>query len=75
MINHIPPIGSKRIMAYMAMENMKPIDKTNTLLDQTMKAKYARSVAATVERSEFNTLKALISSERFNRQRIINFSA
>ena len=75
MINHIPPIGSKRIMAYMAMENMKPIDKTNTLLDQTMKAKYARSVAATVERSEFNALKASISSERFNRQRIINFSA
>ena len=75
MINHIPPIGSKRIMAYMAMENMKPIDKTNTLLDQTMKAKYARSVAATVERSEFNALKALISSERFSRQRIINFSA
>ena len=75
MINHIPPIGAKRMMVYMAMENMKPIDKTNTLLDQTMKAKYARSVAATVERSEFNTLKALISSERFNRQRIINFSA
>ena len=75
MINHIPPIGSKRIMAYMAMENMKPIDKTNTLLDQTMKAKYARAVAATVERSEFNALKASISSERFNRQKIINFSA
>ena len=75
MINHIPPIGAKRMMVYMAMENMKPIDKTNTLLDQTMKAKYARSVAATVERSEFNTFKALISSERFNRQRIINFSA
>ena len=75
MINHIPPIGAKRMMVYMAMENMKPIDKTNTLLDQTMKAKYARSVAATVERSEFNTLKALISSERFNRQKIINFSA
>ena len=74
MINHIPPIGSKRIMAYMAMENMKPIDKTNTLLDQTMKAKYARSVAATVERSEFNALKASISGERFNRQKIINFS-
>ena len=75
MINHIPPIGAKRMMVYMAMENMKPIDKTNTLLDQTMKAKYARAVAATVERSEFNALKALISSERFNRQRIINFSA
>tara|TARA_B100000482_G_scaffold17480_1_gene11775 strand:+ start:186 stop:413 length:228 start_codon:yes stop_codon:yes gene_type:complete len=75
MINHIPAIGAKRMMVYMAMENMKPIDKTNTLLDQTMKAKYARSVAATVERSEFNTFKALISSERFNRQRIINFSA
>ena len=75
MINHIPAIGAKRMMVYMAMENMKPIDKTNTLLDQTMKAKYARSVAATVERSEFNALKALISSERFNRQRIINFSA
>ena len=59
----------------MAQENMKPINKTNTLLDQTMKAKYARSVAATVERSEFSALKALISSERFNRQRIINFSA
>ena len=62
-------------MVYMAMENMKPIDKTNTLLDQTMKAKYARAVAATVERSEFNALKASISSERFNRQKIINFSA
>ncbi len=33
MINHIPPIGAKRMMVYMAMENMKPIDKTNTLLD------------------------------------------
>ena len=75
MINHIPPIGAKRLMVYMAQENMKPINKVDTLLDQTMKAKYARSVAATVERSEFNTLKALISSERFNRQRIINFSA
>ena len=75
MINHIPAIGAKRMMVYMAMENMKPIDKTNTLLDQTMKAKYARSVAATVERSEFNALKALISSERFNRQKNINFSA
>ena len=75
MISHIPPIGAKRMMVYMAMENMKPIDKTNTLLDQTMKAKYARSVAATVERSEFNALKASISSERFNRQKIINFSA
>ena len=75
MINHIPPIGSKRIMAYMAMENMKPIDKTNTLLDQTMKAKYARSVAATVERSEFNTLKALNSAERGYKERILNFSA
>ena len=75
MINHIPPIGAKRMMVYMAMENMKPIDKTNTLLDQTMKAKYARSVAATVERSEFNALKASLSSARFNRQKIINFSA
>ena len=75
MINHIPPIGSKRVMVYMAQENMKPINKVDTLLDQTMKAKYARSVAATVERSEFGALKALISSERFNRQRIINFSA
>ena len=75
MINHIPPIGAKRMMAYMAQENMKPINKVDTLLDQTMRAKYARSVAATVERSEFNALKALISSERFNRQRIINFSA
>ena len=75
MINHIPPIGAKRMMVYMAMENMKPIDKTNTLLDQTMKAKYARAVAATVERTEFNALKASISSERFNRQKIINFSA
>ena len=75
MINHIPPIGSKRVMVYMAQENMKPINKVNTLLDQTMKAKYARSVAATVERSEFNTLRALISAERFNRQRIIDFSA
>ena len=75
MINHIPPIGSKRVMVYMAQENMKPIDKTNTLLDQTMKAKYARSVAATVERSEFNTLKALNSAERGYRERILNFSA
>ena len=75
MINHIPPIGSKRMMAYMAQENMKPIDKTNTLLDQTMKAKYARSVAATVERSEFNTLKALNSAERGYKERILNFSA
>ena len=24
MINHIPPIGAKRMMVYMAMENMKP---------------------------------------------------
>jgi len=75
MINHIPPIGAKRMMAYMAMENMKPIDKTNTLLDQTMKAKYARAVAATVERTEFNTLKALNSAERGYRERILNFSA
>ena len=59
----------------MAQENMKPINKVDTLLDQTMKAKYARSVAATIERSEFNTLKALISTERFNKQRIIDFSA
>jgi len=75
MINHIPPIGSKRVMVYMAQENMKPINKTNTLLDQTMRAKYARSVAATVERSEFNTLKALNSAERGYRERILNFSA
>ena len=75
MTNHIPPIGSKRVMVYMAQENMKPINKTNTLLDQTMKAKYARSVAATVERSEFNTLKALNSAERGYRERILNFSA
>lgn len=75
MINHIPPIGSKRVMVYMAQENMKPINKTNTLLDQTMKAKYARSVAATVERSEFNTLKALNSAERGYKERILNFSA
>ena len=75
MINHIPPIGSKRVMVYMAQENMKPINKTNTLLDQTMKAKYARSVAATVERSEFNALKALNSAERDYRERILNFSA
>jgi hypothetical protein len=59
----------------MSQENMKPINKTNTLLDQTMKAKYARSVAATVERTEFNAFKALISSERGYRQRILNFSA
>ena len=75
MINHIPPIGSKRVMVYMAQENMKPINKTNTLLDQTMKAKYARSVAATVKRSEFNTLKALNSAERGYKERILNFSA
>ena len=75
MINHIPPIGSKRVMVYMAQENMKPINKTNTLLDQTMKAKYARSVAAAVERSEFNAFKALNSAERGYRERILNFSA
>jgi len=75
MIDHIPPIGSKRMMAYMAMENMKPIDKTNTLLDQTMGAKYARSVMATVERTEFNALKALNSAERTHRERILSFSA
>ena len=75
MINHIPPIGSKRVMVYMAQENMKPVNKTDTLLDQTMKAKYARSVAATVEKSEFNTLKALNSAERGYRERILNFSA
>ena len=61
------------MMVYMAMENMKPIDKTNTLLDQTMKAKYARSVAATVERSEFNALKALISGERLTGKRLLIF--
>ena len=75
MINHIPPIGSKRVMVYMAQENMKPINKTDTLLDQTMKAKYARSVAATVERSEFNALNALNSAERGYKERILNFSA
>ena len=75
MINHIPPIGSKRVMVYMAQENMKPVNKVDTLLDQTMKAKYARSVAATVERNEFNTLKALNSAERGYRERILNFSA
>ena len=75
MINHIPPIGSKRVMVYIAQENMKPVNKTDTLLDQTMKAKYARSVAATVERSEFNTLKALNSAERGYKERILNFSA
>ena len=75
MINHIPPIGSKRVMVYMAQENMKPVNKVDTLLDQTMKAKYARSVAATVERSEFNALKALNSAERGYRERILNFSA
>ena len=75
MINHIPPIGAKRVMVYMAQENMKPIDKTNTLLDQTMKAKYARAVAATVERTEFNAFKALNSAERGHRERILSFSA
>ena len=75
MINHIPPIGAKRMMVYMAQENMKPINKVDTLLDQTMKAKYARSVAATVERSEFNALKALNSAERMHRERILSFSA
>ena len=62
-------------MVYMAQENMKPINKTDTLLDQTMKAKYARSVAATVERSEFNALNALNSAERGYKERILNFSA
>lgn len=75
MINHIPPIGSKRVMVYMAQENMKPVNKTNTLLDQTMGAKYARSVMATVERSEFNALKAFNSAERGHRERILSFSA
>ena len=75
MINHIPPIGSKRVMVYMAQESMKPINKTNTLLDQTMRAKYARSVAATVERTEFNAFKALNSAERTHRERILSFSA
>lgn len=75
MINHIPPIGSKRVMVYMAQENMKPINKTNTLLDQTMGAKYARSVMATVERSEFNALKAFNSAERGHKERILSFSA
>jgi len=75
MINHIPPIGSKRVMVYMAQENMKPVNKTDTLLDQTMKAKYARSVTAAVERSEFNALKALNSAERDYRERILSFSA
>ena len=75
MINHIPPIGAKRMMVYMAQENMKPINKVGTLLDQTMRAKYARSVAATVERTEFNALKALNSAERTHRERILSFSA
>ena len=75
MINHIPPIGSKRVMVYMAQENMKPINKVDTLLDQTMRAKYARSVAATVERTEFNAFKALNSAERMHRERILSFSA
>ena len=75
MINHIPPIGAKRVMVYMAQENMKPVNKTNTLLDQTMGAKYARSVMATVERSEFNALKAFNSAERGHRERILSFSA
>ena len=75
MINHIPPIGSKRVMVYMAQENMKPINKVDTLLDQTMRAKYARSVAATVERTEFNAFKALNSAERTHRERILSFSA
>ena len=75
MINHIPPIGAKRVMVYMAQENMKPINKVDTLLDQTMRAKYARSVAATVERTEFNAFKALNSAERTHRERILSFSA
>ena len=73
MINHIPPIGAKRMMAYMAQENMKPIDKTNTLLDQTMKAKYARTVAAPVERTAFNAFKALNSAELGHSERIVSF--
>ena len=62
-------------MVYMAQENMKPINKVDTLLDQTMRAKYARSVAATVERTEFNAFKALNSAERTHRERILSFSA
>ena len=44
MINHIPPIGSKRVMVYMAEQDMKPIDKSQTLLDSTMRAKEIRSI-------------------------------
>ena len=75
MINHIPPIGSKRVFVYMAEENMKPVNKTGTLLDQTMKAKYERSVMATVERSEFSAMRELQSSERHSREKIISYPA
>ena len=75
MINHIPPIGSKRVFVYMAEENMKPVNKTGTLLDQTMKAKYGRSVMATVERSEFSAMRELRSSERHSREKIISYPA
>ena len=75
MINHIPPIGSKRVFVYMAEQNMKPVNKAGTLLDQTMKAKYERSVMATVERSEFSAMRELQSSERHSREKIISYPA
>tara|TARA_A100001201_G_scaffold133959_2_gene121325 strand:- start:3788 stop:4015 length:228 start_codon:yes stop_codon:yes gene_type:complete len=75
MINHIPPIGSKRVFVYMAEENMKPVNRAGTLLDQTMKAKYERSVMATVERSEFSAMRELRSSERNSREKIISYPA
>ena len=75
MINHIPPIGSKRVFVYMAEENMKPVNRAGTLLDQTMKAKYERSVMATVERSEFSAMRELRNSERNSREKIISYPA
>ena len=54
---------------------MKPVNKTGTLLDQTMKAKYERSVMATVERSEFGAMRELRSSERHSREKIISYPA
>jgi hypothetical protein len=75
MINHIPPIGSKRVLVYIAEQNMKPVNRTGTLLDQTMKAKYERSVMATVERSEFSAMRELRSSERQSREKIISYPA
>ncbi len=56
MINHIPPIGSKRVMVYMAEQDMKPIDKSQTLLDSTMRAKEIRSIKAHAERSNRNDM-------------------